>query len=59
MKKTLTLSETDIKAVIAEKFKVNADDVTIWVDEEERSVIHDLEYVVSITVESEVQNYDL
>lgn len=58
MKKTLTLSKTDIKAVMAEKFKVDPDNVTIKVsDQDDRFGYHD--YEVSITIELEVQNYDV
>lgn len=58
MKKTLTLSEDDIKAVVAEKFKVSTDDVTIMVIEDEE--YPELPgYNVEIYVESEIQNYDL
>lgn len=58
MKKRLLLSETDIKAVMAEKFKVDPDNVTINVSiEDGRLGYHGHE--VSITIESEVQNYDV
>lgn len=58
MKKRLLLSETDIKAVMAEKFKVDPSDVHIEVNFNDGPAgYYDPE--VSITVESEVQNYDV
>lgn len=58
MKKRLILSETDIMAVMAEKFKVDPNNVTIKVNVQDgRLGYHDPE--VSITIESEVQNYDV
>lgn len=58
MKKTFTLTESDIKAVIAEKFKVDPKNVNILVERDEDRY-PGLVYMVNIIVESEVQNYDL
>lgn len=57
MKKQFILTESDIKSVMAEKFKVEPNDVEILADvfiangQEEQKV--------TIIIESEVQNYDL
>ncbi len=59
MKKTFTLTESDIKAVIAEKFKVDPKNVNILVEGDEDRYPGLVAYIVRIIVESEVQNYDL
>ena len=72
MKKTLLLSEQDIKAVMAEKFGTDTKDVTVRIEYEHANAQYDpkdrFEYIhtsnryepkVSIVIESEVQNYDL
>ena len=72
MKKTLLLSEQDIKAVMAEKFGTDANDVTVRIEYEHANTHYDpkgrIDYIhtnnryepkVSIIIESEVQNYDL
>ena len=50
MKRTFILSEADIKAVMAEKFKVDPNNVAIRSDKPGQVVI---------IIESEVQNYDI
>ena len=57
MKKTFTLTEPDIKAVIAEKFKVDPNDVKIFPNFDLTG--GEFKSKLIIKVESEVQNYDI
>ena len=60
MKKILKLSETDIKAVIAEKFKTDPSDISIEICASySGEPPYEMVETVIISVESEVQNYDL
>lgn len=57
MKKTFTLTESDIKAVIAEKFKVDPKEIYINLTYGRYGSNEDPE--VEIVVETDIQNYDL
>lgn len=59
MKKKLILSETDIKAVMAEKFKVDPDDINIYVYKNDGNYPGLTVDEVRVEITSEVQNYDV
>lgn len=59
MKKRLLLSEADIKAVMAEKFKVDPNDVQIFIHENDEGFSGLTDYEVRVEITSEVQNYDV
>lgn len=59
MKKRLLLSETDIKAVMAETFKVDPSNVEIFIHENDVGFSGITDYEVTVEITSEVQNYDV